>query len=209
MTSARSTTCSGEDCAGGTCHVIWLRKTSRMQHSSNSNGVHGTCAHSPSWSRSGAGTHFPNTRRGWSISWAILSASQGPPASSASHTKAKKPEGPPCVSNSQYGLPLLDGCHGLATSRPTLTAYSSIVLVTKFRTALRSINLWVFIGLWLAAVSVHAAYYVSSILEAGGIQEWYARTRGYQPLTLLILRLRRSGGSRPHRSTGSEPQLTR
>jgi hypothetical protein len=33
------------------------------------------------------------------------------PASSASHAKAKSPEGPSRVSNSQYGLPLLDGCH--------------------------------------------------------------------------------------------------
>src|SRR5882724_6381497 len=44
MTSARSTICSGEACAGGTCRVIWLRKTSRMEHSSNFNGAHGTCA---------------------------------------------------------------------------------------------------------------------------------------------------------------------
>jgi hypothetical protein len=42
MTSARSTICSGEACAGGTCRVVWLRKTSRMQYSSNPNGAHGT-----------------------------------------------------------------------------------------------------------------------------------------------------------------------
>jgi hypothetical protein len=61
--------------------------------------------------------------------------------------------------------------------------------VTKFRAAPRSINLWVFIGLWFAAVSVHAAYYVSSILEAGGIQEWYAQARRYQLLMFAIVRL--------------------
>jgi hypothetical protein len=37
---------------------------------------------------------------------AILSASQRIPASAPSHAKAKNPEGPPCVSNGQYGLPI-------------------------------------------------------------------------------------------------------
>jgi hypothetical protein len=37
---------------------------------------------------------------------AILSASQRIPASAPSHAKAKNPEGLPCVSNGQYGLPI-------------------------------------------------------------------------------------------------------
>lgn len=34
--------------AGGTCRIMWLRRISRMEHLSNSNGAHGTCAPSRS-----------------------------------------------------------------------------------------------------------------------------------------------------------------
>lgn len=50
-------------------------------------------------------------------------------------------------------------------------------------------NPWAIVGIWFVVVALHAAYYVSSILEhADVIQEWYARTRHYQLLMFAIVR---------------------
>ncbi len=59
------------------------------------------------------------------------------------------------------------------------------VLLTK----MRAISPWVVVLVWFAAVALHAWYYVTSILEAGNISEWYARSQSYQLLGFGVARL--------------------